>query len=69
MIVGFSFNGRYPTPSKTLQKLTISAIIAFMRWQHLQHTVQDQPLFETSLFLTGDVTRHQAQRQLSDWAQ
>ncbi|MCP4418061.1 MAG: hypothetical protein GY805_15670 [Chloroflexi bacterium] len=35
----------------------------------MQHTVQDQPLFETSLFLTGDVTRHQAQRQLSDWTQ
>lgn len=40
-----------------------------MRWQQLQHTVQNQPLFETSLFLTGDVTRHQAQRQLSDWTQ
>ena len=40
-----------------------------MRWQQLQHTVQNQPLFETSLLLTGDVTRHQAQRQLSDWTQ
>lgn len=39
-----------------------------MRWQQLQHIVQDQPLFETSLLLTGDVTRHQAQRQLSDWS-
>ncbi|MDJ0754478.1 MAG: hypothetical protein QNJ45_13225 [Ardenticatenaceae bacterium] len=39
-----------------------------MRWQQLQHLVQDQPLFETSLLLAGDVTRHQAQRQLSDWA-
>ena len=39
-----------------------------MRWQQLQQIVQDQPLFETSLFLTGGVTRHQAQRQLSDWA-
>ncbi|MCB8944060.1 MAG: hypothetical protein H6658_09925 [Ardenticatenaceae bacterium] len=39
-----------------------------MRWQQLQDIVQDQPLFETSLFLTGDVTHHQAQRQLSDWA-
>ncbi len=38
-----------------------------MRWQQLQNIVQDQPLFETSLLLTGDVTRHQAQRQLSDW--
>ena len=38
-----------------------------MRWQQLQHAVQDQLLFETSLLLTGDVTRHQAQRQLSDW--
>jgi len=38
-----------------------------MRWQQLQHIVQDQPLFESSLLLTGDVTRHQAQRQLSDW--
>lgn len=38
-----------------------------MRWQQLQHIVQDQPLFETSLLLTGDVTHHQAQRQLSDW--
>lgn len=38
-----------------------------MRWQQLQHIVQDQPLFETSLLLTGDLTRHQAQRQLSDW--
>jgi len=38
-----------------------------MRWRYLQHCTQDQPLFETSLFLTGDVTRHQAQRQLSDW--
>lgn len=26
-------------------------------------------MFETSILLTGDVTRHQAQRQLSDWAQ
>lgn len=40
-----------------------------MRWQQLQHAVQDQLLFETSLLLTGDVTRHQAQRQLSDWTQ
>ncbi len=38
-----------------------------MRWQQLQHIVQEQPLFETSLFLTGDMTPHQAQRQLSDW--
>jgi predicted transcriptional regulator of viral defense system len=38
-----------------------------MRWQQLQHIVQNQPLFETSLLLTGNVTRHQAQRQLSDW--
>jgi predicted transcriptional regulator of viral defense system len=38
-----------------------------MRWQQLQHIVQDRPLFESSLLLTGDVTRHQAQRQLSDW--
>ncbi|MBK8988252.1 MAG: hypothetical protein IPM39_19655 [Chloroflexi bacterium] len=29
--------------------------------------MQDQPLFETSLLLTGDVTHHQAKRQLSDW--
>ncbi len=62
-----SDNGRYPTLSKTLQQLTIYAIISIMRWRQLQHIVQDQPLFETSLFLTGDVTRHQAQRQLSDW--
>jgi len=40
-----------------------------MRWQQLQYTIQDQPLFETSLLLTGEVTRHQAQRQLSDWTQ
>jgi predicted transcriptional regulator of viral defense system len=39
-----------------------------MRWQQLQHIIQDEPLFETSLLLTGDVTNHQAQRQLSDWA-
>lgn len=39
-----------------------------MRWQQLQDILQDQPLFETSLLLTGDVTPHQAQRQLSDWA-
>ena len=38
-----------------------------MRWQQLQHIVQNQPMFETSLLLTGDVTRLQAQRQLSDW--
>ena len=38
-----------------------------MRWQQLQHIVQDQPLFETSLLLAGDLTRHQVQRQLSDW--
>jgi hypothetical protein len=53
---------------KTLQQLTVSAIISFMRWQQLQHIIQDEPLFETSLLLTGDVTHHQAQRQLSDWA-
>jgi predicted transcriptional regulator of viral defense system len=53
--------------TKTLQQLTVSAIITFMRWQQLQHIIQDQPLFESSLLLTGDVTRHQAQRQLSDW--
>lgn len=40
-----------------------------MRWQQMQHTVKDEPLFETSLLLTGDVTRHQVQRQLSDWTQ
>lgn len=39
-----------------------------MRWQQLQRIVQDQPVFETSLLLTAEVTRHQAQRQLSDWA-
>ncbi len=38
-----------------------------MRWKELQHIIQDQPLFETSLLLTGNVTRHNAQRQLSDW--
>ena len=38
-----------------------------MCWQQLQEIVQDQPLFETSLLLAGDVTHHQAQRQLSDW--
>lgn len=38
-----------------------------MRWQQLQQIVQDQPLFETSLLLTGGFTRHQVQRQLSDW--
>jgi predicted transcriptional regulator of viral defense system len=54
--------------AKSLQQLTISAIIAIMRWQQLLHIVQNQPLFETPLFLTGDVTRHQVQRQLSDWA-
>lgn len=40
-----------------------------MRWQQLQQIVQDQPLFETSLLLTAGFTRHQAQRQLSDWTQ
>lgn len=55
------------TCAKTLRQLTISDIIALMRWQQLQKIIQDQPLFETSLFLTGDVTHHQAQRQLSDW--
>jgi predicted transcriptional regulator of viral defense system len=39
-----------------------------MRWQQLQHIIQDEPLFETSLLLTADVSHHQAQRQLSDWA-
>jgi predicted transcriptional regulator of viral defense system len=39
-----------------------------MRWQQLQHIIQDEPLFETSLLLTGEVSHHQAQRQLSDWA-
>ena len=38
-----------------------------MRWQELQQTVRDQSLFESSLLMTGDVTRHQVQRQLSDW--
>lgn len=38
-----------------------------MRWQQFQRIIQDQPLFETSLLLTGNVTPHQAQRQLSDW--
>ena len=42
--------------------------MTIMRWRQLQQIVQDQPLFETSLLLTGDLTRHQAQRQLSDWA-
>ena len=39
-----------------------------MRWQQLQHIIQNQPLFETSLLLVGDVTRQEAQQQLSDWA-
>jgi predicted transcriptional regulator of viral defense system len=39
-----------------------------MRWQQLHHIIHNQPLFETSLLLAGNVTRHQAQRQLSDWA-
>lgn len=38
-----------------------------MRWQQLQRIIQGQPLFETALLLTGDLTRHQVQRQLSDW--
>ncbi len=39
-----------------------------MRWQQLQHIIQNEPLFETSLLLAGDVTRQEAQQQLSDWA-
>ncbi len=38
-----------------------------MRWQQLQQIIQNEPLFETSLLLTGEVSHHQAQRQLSDW--
>ena len=38
-----------------------------MHWQQLQHTFQNAPLFETSLLMTGNVTRQQAQRNLSDW--
>lgn len=38
-----------------------------MRWQQLQEIIQEQPLFETALLLAGDLTPHQAQRQLSDW--
>ena len=38
-----------------------------MRWRQLQHIVHDQPLFESALLLTGGSTRHQVQRQLSDW--
>lgn len=38
-----------------------------MRWQQMQQIVKNQPLFETSLLVAADVTRHQAQRQLSDW--
>lgn len=38
-----------------------------MRWQELQEIVRDRPLFETSLLVAGGLTRHQAQRQLSDW--
>lgn len=38
-----------------------------MRWQQFQQIVHDQPLFESSLLLTGGVTRQQVQRQLSDW--
>ncbi|MCA9988788.1 MAG: hypothetical protein KDE59_30995 [Anaerolineales bacterium] len=38
-----------------------------MRWQEFRHIVQDEPLIETALLLTGSVTRHQAQRQLTDW--
>ncbi len=38
-----------------------------MRWQQLQQIVQDQPVFETSLLLAGNLSRHQAQRQLHDW--
>lgn len=38
-----------------------------MRWKQLQDIVGNQPLFETSLLITGNVTHHQAQRQLSDW--
>lgn len=38
-----------------------------MRWPQLDHIVSDQPLFESSLLLAGDLTPHQVQRQLSDW--
>ena len=38
-----------------------------MRWQTIQDTVHNQPLFTTSHLLAGDITRHQVQRQLSDW--
>ena len=38
-----------------------------MRWQHLQQIVQDRPIFESSLLVTGNLTPHQVQRQLSDW--
>ena len=39
-----------------------------MRWQEFRNIVQDEPLIETALLLTGGVTRQQAQRQLTDWA-
>ena len=38
-----------------------------MFWQELRDIVQGQPLFESSILMSGDVTRHQVQRQLSDW--
>jgi len=58
---------RSDCPTKSLQQLTFTCYNAGMRWQQLQHIVQDQPLFETSLLLTGNLTKHQVQRQLSDW--
>jgi len=40
-----------------------------MRWNQLQQIIRDQPIFETTLLLAGEVTPHQIQRQLSDWSQ
>ena len=57
-----------PPVPKPLHLLTISAIIAIMRYSQLLQIVQEEPLFETSLLTVGNVSPYQAQRRLADWS-
>jgi predicted transcriptional regulator of viral defense system len=43
--------------------------IAAMEYRELLNLVHDEPLFETSLLLAGDVQAHSIQRQLARWQQ
>jgi hypothetical protein len=60
-------NSEWPNGPKTVALTDVFCDNLSMRRHNLQSIPDDQPLFETSLLMTGDTTPQQAQRRVSDW--